>query len=141
MEIMKKCFKCEELFELDMFYRHSGMRDGRLNKCINCTKKDVFEHRVKNIDKVRAYDRERGNRQGVEYLREYRARFPRKYRAHSLVRSALRSGAMQKQPCEICGAGGAHGHHDDYLKPRSVRWLCAAHHSQWHRDNGEGANP
>jgi hypothetical protein len=29
---------------------------------------------------------------------------------------------------------------DDYLKPLSVRWLCTAHHAQWHDENGEGVN-
>lgn len=35
---MKKCIICKEDKELDQFYKHSKMKDGRLNKCILCCK-------------------------------------------------------------------------------------------------------
>ena len=38
---MKKCFKCGIDKTLECFYKHPKMGDGRLNKCVDCTKKDV----------------------------------------------------------------------------------------------------
>ena len=97
--------------------------------------------RNKNIEYYREYDRKRGNRQSKEYLLEYRQRFPNKYKAHNMVDNAVRGGKLHRQPCEICGAKKkVHAHHDDYLKPLNVRWLCAAHHKQWHVKNGEAKN-
>lgn len=57
----KRCFKCMCEKPIDSFYAHSAMRDGRLNKCIDCAKRDVVEHRQANLDRVRAYDRLRGS--------------------------------------------------------------------------------
>ena len=51
-----------------------------------------------------------------------------------LLRSALEMGKMTRQPCEVCGSTPADGHHDDYLKPLGVRWLCPVHHSQQHAE-------
>ena len=138
---MKKCFKCNETKPLAGFYKHKAMPDGHVNKCKECNKKDVTKNRVKNIAYYRQYDRSRGARQAPEYLREFREKYPQKYKAHNLVNNALRDGRMRKMPCEVCGSEIAiHGHHDDYSFPLNVRWLCAAHHSEWHNAHGEGAN-
>lgn len=116
--------------------------DGHLNKCKECAKNDVRAHREKNIERIRAYDRARGNRQGYEYTKEYRSKYPNKYRAHNIVNKAIRDKKLFKEPCEICGSNEKiHAHHDDYAKPLNVRWLCSAHHRQWHIENGEGLNP
>jgi hypothetical protein len=59
-----------------------------------------------------------------------------------LINNAIRDGKLFREPCEICKKEeGVHAHHDDYLRPLNVRWLCPAHHKQWHRDNGEALNP
>lgn len=139
---VKTCFKCERVKEIFEFYRHACMGDGRLNKCKECTKKDVAEHRAANIEKIRAYDRQRGCRQTPEYRQWYREAYPLKERARQAVNNAVRDGRLSKpSSCEDCGSEFAlHGHHDDYSKPLEVRWLCAACHHQWHAKNGEAAN-
>ena len=137
---MKICFKCKRTLSLVEFYKHGQMADGHLNKCKSCTKKDSTGHRNRNIEKIREYDRGRGNRQSVSYLADYRRANPLKYKATGMVNNAIRDGKLFSEPCELCGEDKTHAHHDDYAKPLNVRWLCSAHHSQWHRDNGPGLN-
>ena len=61
-------------------------------------------------------------------------RWPKKEKARKLCHSAVRSGALIKKPCEVCGTEeDIHGHHDDYSKPLSVRWLCRKHHREVHK--------
>lgn len=130
---MKKCFKCGEEQPLSQFYKHKQMGDGHLNKCKACTKRDVKEHREKNIERIRAYDRARGNRQALEYPKQWREKNPEKYRAHTKVNNELRAGNLTKKPCDVCGSTDrVHAHHDDYSRPLDIRWLCATHHRQHH---------
>lgn len=155
---MKTCFKCKKEFPLIEFYKHSGMLDGHLNKCKECTKIDSKENKKKNINKYREYERKRANdpkrvaarlayskTENYEMShkkanKKYRLKNPYKYKAHCTVNNAIRDGLMKKQQCEICG-NKAHAHHDDYSFPLSVRWLCSFHHRKWHKENGEGLNP
>ncbi len=157
---MKTCFKCGKKKDLSEFYRHKQMADGHLGKCKQCTKADSTKHRDDNLEKVKAYDRARGmaphrvalraayaqTEQGKQRLaagaKAYYKRWPAKTKAKNMVNNAVRDGKLFKEPCSVCGSTDRiHGHHDDYAKPLNVRWLCSAHHKQWHRDNGEGANP
>jgi hypothetical protein len=118
------------------------MADGLLGKCKECTKTDAKDHRESNLESIRAYDRARGNRQSVESLRLWRAKYPNKAKAHNKLNNAVRDGRIERpSKCEDCQRLGAvHGHHDDYLKPLEVRWLCAACHQIWHAINGEAKN-
>ena len=137
---MKECFKCGVSQSLKQFYKHAQMKDGHLNKCKTCTKKDVFEHRQENIEKIRAYDRARGARQTKEYANEYYRKYPNKIKARRMVSYAREVKKLFSEPCEVCGADKVHAHHDDYLKPLNIRWLCPAHHHQWHAKHGEAKN-
>lgn len=71
---------------------------------------------------------------------KYKEKYPKKARAHQLVNMAYKTGKLVKQPCEVCGNAEVHAHHPDYDKPLDVMWLCAEHHSLWHREHGEGLN-
>jgi len=53
--------------------------------------------------------------------------------AHMALRSALRRGLVEKQPCERCGCEHSEAHHGDYDRPMDVRWLCRPHHKEEHR--------
>lgn len=135
----KSCFKCLKKLPLESFYKHSQMGDGRLNKCISCTKKDVAEHRQNNLEKIRAYDKMRASMPhrmalNKRVLKDYRQKFPERYAATSAVNSALRTGKLIRYPCEICGEKKSVGHHPDYSRPLDVIWLCQAHHKQLHAE-------
>ena len=133
----KKCFKCNETKDLGEFYKHSQMKDGHLNKCKKCTKKDVSENYYKNIDRAREYERERFQRPErkakiAEYQRKRRKKNPEKYKANTAVCNAIRDGKLERKPCEVCGDPESQAHHEDYSKPFEVRWLCFVHHRQAH---------
>lgn len=135
----KECFKCKTVKPLTEFYKHAMMADGHLNKCKECTKNDVSKHRNQNLEKIRAYDRERGKiperiKANVEVNRAWRAEDKRRQAAHSLVARSIRNGSLVRQPCIRCGAEKSVAHHEDYDKPLEVMWLCQPCHKQRHKE-------
>jgi len=136
---MKVCFKCEKEKPLDEFYKHSRMADGYLNKCKGCSKNDANKHRSENLDKIRAYDRERGKnaarvKQRTEVNRAWRAEDKRRQKAHYAVSQAIRNGRIQREPCIRCGEVKSLAHHEDYDKPLDIMWLCQPCHKQRHKE-------
>lgn len=134
----KQCFKCGETRPLSEFYRHAQMGDGHLNKCKDCTKKDVRAHRIDNPDRVRAYDRQRAKlphrvaQRQANYVQEW-DNHPDRMKARNAVSNAVRNGRLAKRPCAFCGADeGLEAHHHDYSKPLDVTWLCRPCHRRFH---------
>lgn len=130
------------------------MADGHLNKCKTCTKYDVLKHRLANIEKIREHDRSRGKLQhriekNERYAKSVHGRVvcskikkdwidrnPLKRKAHNIVGNAIKTGKLERKPCEQCGSEKRiHAHHDDYSKPLDVAWLCSEHHKKRHADN------
>ena len=158
---MKECFKCREAKPLSEFYKHKQMKDGRLNKCKECNKKDVRKNYRENIDHYKEYEKaraglphrvkaredyaktEEGIKKGNEAKNNWTRRNPIKKMASTIVGNAVRDGKISKPSnCEACNSEPSrlHGHHDDYAFPLVVRWLCPGCHSKWHKVNGEGLN-
>jgi hypothetical protein len=52
--------------------------------------------------------------------------------ARRCARAAKRRGKIKPQPCAVCGSRRSEMHHPDYELPRTVVWLCQAHHLAWH---------
>lgn len=138
----KKCFKCGTVQPLSEFYKHSGMADGHLNKCKTCAKKDVLIHRGKNLEKIRAYDRERGKLDHrialrVMVTRAWRAEDKRRSKAHNAVCKSILNGKLIKANCEKCNDAKSVAHHEDYDKPLQIIWLCTICHKQRHKEINE----
>lgn len=152
---MKICRECKQEKPLSDFYVHTRMKDGYLNKCVECVKSRVKKHRVDNLDKIRAYDKERSMQPHrvearKQYIKtdagkiakqkaqtNYKQRYPMIYAAHVITRNALRDGKIFREDiCSVCGSDyKVEGHHDDYTKPLELRWLCEPCHKKWHRHN------
>ena len=58
--------------------------------------------------------------------------------SHSAVRSAIKRGLIEPEPCEVCGEEPADAHHDDHRQPLEIRWLCRKHHRQHHAEQRRG---
>ena len=147
----KACFKCGKTLPLTEFYKHPAMGDGHLGKCKECTKKDVHEHRLKNIEKVREYDKMRAKKPHRKALAKRVSNYPhnkavkleldrawrnadkRRMKCHNALRRAVLKGVVTRMPCEVCGNEKSHAHHEDYDFPLLVVWLCSQHHKDRHK--------
>lgn len=88
-----------------------------------------------NREAVYDYNREWGRKNRDKTMVQTRKWRVKTNNASSMVRNAIRTGKLNKQPCEVCGDAKAEAHHDDYNRPLEVRWLCKKHHSEWHKNN------
>jgi hypothetical protein len=134
----KVCFRCGATKPLTDFYRHSGMADGRLNKCKECTKTDVSVNYAGKRQQYAEYERKRyqesdRHANALERHKAHNERNPDKYRARYAVNNALRDGRLVRGPCEKqpCDRK-VEAHHDDYTQPLAVHWMCRKHHLEEH---------
>lgn len=139
---MKTCKKCGQTLLGGNFYSVPGNRDGLSGSCKKCTLAAVAKYRAENIEKIRAYNRARGNRLTPEAIRRYRDKNPIKRAAQVALCNAVRDKRVVKiSSCQACGSSrNIVGHHPDYSRPFDVVWLCQACHCQHHARFGEGKN-
>lgn len=132
----KICFKCEVKKELSEFYVHKEMADGHLNKCKDCTKKDVKDKYNENvlipgyIEKERKRGRQKHHRlyKGMGRSRpvnndRWSAKYPEK-------RYASNRSQHLKPP-----TAGVEKHHWNYSEAhqKDVIWLTKKEHMKAHR--------
>lgn len=135
------CFKCKNRKELTSFYTHPEMSNGHIGKCKTCTKRDVLENRLKNLERIRLYDRERSKLPHRAEMHgkirdAWRKEHPGGFRSHNKVRYALKSGRLKKPNCcSKCTIGGVRldAHHPDYRKHLLIKWLCLPCHRVEHK--------
>lgn len=156
----KKCFVCNLEKDLSEFYKHSAMKDGYLNKCKTCCKKQANERRFSKLEEIRAYDRNRPNKEerlkkSKEYRlklrienpekfdtifhearRRYRAKYIEKRIAVDKVAYAIKTGKLKRpEKCELCKTCCTpEAHHYDYAKPLTVVWVCTKCHAKIHKE-------
>ena len=53
------CYKCKETKDLNEFYKHASKKNGRSGRCKKCDNTLKANWRLKNIEKVRAYEHKR----------------------------------------------------------------------------------
>lgn len=131
---MKKCFKCKIEKSITGFYSHKQMADGHLNKCKECTKKDV-QNRYNDpvaIKKIVEYERRRfqnpeRKKKLMEYQKRRRHRNPEKDKARRDIGRAIKKGVVRRRPCDICGNINTEAHHTNY-SANTFQWLCRKHH-------------
>lgn len=121
----KVCFKCGLNLPLSEFYKHPQMADGHLNKCKSCTKNDVHNKYVENIqdDLFKEKERARGR---DKYCRLYKG-LPKEHRfcAHSTRLWFERRQILFWDEIEL--------HHWNYDYPHEVFVLSRSHHAQLHK--------
>lgn len=92
---------------------------------VKVTRRSVEEQRAASRATARRY---RERHPGRAYEISKRHLRPEQHRAHQALGYAIKTGKVVREPCEVCGAEPAEGHHEDYSKPLEVRWLCPVHH-------------
>ena len=68
-------------------------------------------------------------------IKEWRKRNPEKVRAQKMLNYHIDKGHMTRAVlCSRCNIEcHTHAHHEDYLKPLDVKWLCRSCHGYLHR--------
>lgn len=121
----KVCFKCGRNLDLSMFYRHSQMADGHLNKCKDCTRKDVHGNYMEKIQDPSFVESER-TRGRSKYSRLYKGK-TRSDRLHVSDARAYfeRRGYSFSEDEEL--------HHWNYNEKFCVFVLNRRHHARLHK--------
>lgn len=140
---MKLCRTCNETRSKSEFGNRKASIDGLSPKCKEC-QKSYDKARLRDPKRMkmrRDYQKtESGKSAHSAACKRWVDKNLIKRAVHVITGNAIRSGALVKGPCEVCGSKVVNAHHDDYRYPVLVRWLCDIHHNEWHSENGEGKN-
>lgn len=140
---MKHCTKCNLEKQNSEFQSRSASKDGLTARCKSCLK-EYDDSRLRDPKRMKArrdYQKtKKGKISHKKATKKWVEKNLIKRAVHIMTGNAIRSGILIKGSCEVCGSQKVNAHHDDYAKPMNVRWLCDIHHSEWHKENGDGLN-
>lgn len=95
-------------------------------------KKREKKKKLKLLKKLKKLIAKKKSRKKIKstslFIKKWRENNPLKVTAHRRVYVALRNKTLSKSPCNECGNTNVQAHHEDYLKPLEVVWLCKEHH-------------
>jgi len=119
---LKVCWSCSSLKTMDEFCTDKKSSDGISRSCRGCRSADNRRWYKSN----RSLARDMADR--------YKNKNPEKVAAHQELAKALRKETLfRPNVCEICNREcSVEGHHEDYLKPLDVNWLCRTCHNSVH---------
>ena len=138
-----RCTRCNRDLPADQFYyakdgsgrRYSGCipcRTAAYHKAIRTATPEVMERRREagRLAARRWRATPHGRAKSRENGRRYCTQNAIQKKAKDCVFRALRSGALVRGPCQVCGSTvGVQAHHHDYSKPLDVAWLCSKDHA------------
>lgn len=133
---VKACTKCKQVLPIADFGWHK--QNNRLQPaCRRCNNAQARARHALDPERHRAYNR--------EYYRLHKAavyeRTRQRLKDKEHVQKAMWTTSNDKRrgkltppdACSICGKRGPiEAHHDDYSKPREIRWLCRQCHMLLH---------
>jgi len=145
----KKCNTCGGIKDVSKFFKDRSKKDGLITQCKQCKASTNARYKLNNREKILELKRKYYRANPDKYARwnykthtqkeneriEYRRKNPDKYRAHTALNHAVeRGGIIKPTVCEGCGKKcRLSGHHEDYMKPLDVIWVCAQCHADIHR--------
>lgn len=98
--------------------------------CFNCKNECERKRYIEKYNSPQAVQ-ERRRIVNEKYQNDFA--FKLKKLARDAVQKALKEKVLIKQPCIKCGETNVDAHHNDYMKPLDVIWLCRKHHMEHHR--------
>ena len=150
----KTCSRCKEEKSVVEFNKDSGRKSGLRSQCKSCRSTSYKAREQKYPGRLAAQQKRYYENHKEEIAKQHkehnqtpagrisqrrntirqREKFPEKTRAVHAVGKAIRRGTLVRPTiCSSCFRERfVEGHHPDYSKPLSVKWLCLECHMEIH---------